>query len=59
MADGPDSPDSKSQNGEDAESIAGTPRWVKLLGLATVAGVLLMVGIHLAGGGLGAHMHTP
>jgi hypothetical protein len=58
MADGPDSPDSKSQNGEDAESIAGTPRWVKLFGLAAVVGLLLMFGIHLAGGGLGAHMPT-
>ena len=58
MADVPDLPDSKAQGGDDTESIAGTPRWVKLLGLAAVVGVLLMLGIHVAGGGLGGHMHT-
>lgn len=59
MADVPDFPDSKSQGSDDTESIAGTPRWVKLFGLAAVAGLLLMLGIHLAGGSLGGHMHTP
>ena len=59
MADGPDSPDSKSQDGDDTDSITGAPRWVKLFGLAAVVGLLLMFGIHLVGGGLGGHMHTP
>jgi hypothetical protein len=59
MADVPDFPDSKSEGGDHTESIAGTPRWVKLFGVAAIMVVLLIVGIHLAGGGLGAHMHTP
>ena len=59
-----DSPDSRRRDSNDnddndRESVAGTPRWVKLFGLAAVVVVLLIIGIHLAGGGLGGHMHTP
>jgi hypothetical protein len=59
MADVHDSPDSRPPDGGDTESIAGMPRWVKLFGLAAVVALVLIIGIHLAGGGLGGHMHAP
>jgi hypothetical protein len=33
----------------------GTPRWVKLLGIATLALVVTFVIVHLAGGGFHHH----
>ena len=33
----------------------GTPRWVKVSGLVAIVVVLLIVVLHLLGGGLGGH----
>ena len=35
----------------------GTPRWVKVSAAVAVLFLLLVVGLHLAGGGLGPGMH--
>jgi hypothetical protein len=47
------------QNGGGDESPPGAPRWVKLLGVIVLVLVLLFVGLHLAGRGLGPATHTP
>lgn len=48
MPDLPPSPDSED---------APMPRWVKRLGLAAIVFLLLFALVHLAGGGLGHHIH--
>ena len=35
----------------------GTPRWVKVLGVVALVVVLLFLGVHLAGGGMGPGAH--
>ena len=37
----------------------GTPRWVKLFGIIVIVLVLLFVGMHLTGRGLGPGDHSP
>lgn len=39
----------------DADSDAGTPRWVKVFGIIAIILGLVFVIVHLAGGGLGGH----
>jgi hypothetical protein len=41
----------------DRESPPGTPRWVKLLGIAFVVLALLFAGLHLTGNGGGPGLH--
>ncbi|WP_460666770.1 hypothetical protein [Kribbella swartbergensis] len=36
----------------DREQYAGMPRWVKALGLVVLLAVLVLLGVHLAGGGV-------
>ena len=36
----------------------GTPRWVKIVGVATVALVVTFAIVHLAGGGFRHHAHV-
>ena len=55
MADIPRGPDSKSHGGDDTESTASTPRWVKVFGLIALVLFLLFVILHLTGHGLGGH----
>lgn len=44
----------------DEEPIAGTPRWVKVLGLIVLILIVLLVGLMVFGGGNhGPGMHTP
>ena len=54
MAQPPADPDSFREIGEDTgtqDSIAGTPRWVKLFGIVALVLVLLVVILLLTGGG--------
>ena len=37
----------------------GTPLWVKVSAAVVVILVLIFVGMHLAGGGMGPGMHAP
>ena len=53
MADQPPYPDTGV--GPDEESTAGTPRWVKVLGIFAIVLVLLFLILHLAFGGFGGH----
>lgn len=51
----PDRSDRPISNGDlqfdvDRESPPGTPRWVKLFGIAAIVLVVLVAGMHLAGG---------
>ena len=41
----------------DSPAYPGTPRWVKVLGLISVALVVVFVVLHLAGGGFRHHGH--
>ncbi len=41
---------------DDAPGDTGTPRWVKLLAAVAIVLILLVLGMHLAGGGLGGHL---
>ena len=41
---------------DDPHGDTGTPRWVKLLAAVAIVLLLLVLGIHLAGGGLGGHL---
>jgi hypothetical protein len=36
---------------------ASTPRWVKRLGIAAIAFIVVFAVVHLLGGGLGHHLH--
>lgn len=51
--------DSDSRSADEVESPPRAPRWVKVFGAVAAVLVVVIVGIHVAGGGLGAHMHTP
>ncbi len=57
MADTPLYPETGEDagTGPDEESTAGTPRWVKVLGIIAFVIVLLFVILHLAFGGFGSH----
>jgi hypothetical protein len=46
-------------DGRGAESPAypGVPRWVKILGVITLALAVVFVAVHLAGGGFRHHSH--
>ncbi len=39
------------------ETYPGTPRWVKVFGVVAFVVVLLFLGVHLAGGGMGPSAH--
>ena len=39
--------------------IAGPPRWVKVFGAVALILVLMVVVVHLSGGGLGNHLSMP
>jgi hypothetical protein len=41
------------------DAYPGTPRWVKLAGIAVLLLVLVFGGLHLVGRGFGPGMHTP
>jgi len=41
----------------DSPAYPGTPRWVKVLGLISLALVVVFVAVHLAGGGFRHHGH--
>ena len=41
-----------------ATGYPGTPRWVKVFGVAAVAVILLFAGLHLTGHGLGPGSHA-
>ena len=57
MADRPAGPDAEDTGARtDRESVTGTPRWVKVLGVVTLVVVLLFVALLLAGG---AGRHGP
>ena len=43
----------------DPRAYPGTPRWVKLAGIAVLLIVLVFGGLHLAGRGVGPGMHAP
>ena len=52
----PDSGETDSVNDADREvDDERTPRWVKVFGIIALALVLIVVGIHLAGGGFHSH----
>jgi hypothetical protein len=57
MADLPPYPDSNGDTGEgpDRGSTTSTPCWVKVFGIIAIVLVLLLVILHLTGGGLGGH----
>ena len=42
----------------DSPAYPGTPRWVKVLGLISVALVVVFVAVHLASGGFRHHGHV-
>ena len=44
---------------EQSSRYPGTPLWVKLSAAVVVILVLVFVGMHLAGGGMGPGMHGP
>jgi hypothetical protein len=50
---------SERRKTEDEGEFAGMPRWVKALGLVVLALVLVMVAVHLAGGGRPSHSGSP
>lgn len=41
----------------DSRTYPGTPRWVKVLGIISLALVVVFVAVHLAGGGFRHHGH--
>ena len=47
-------PSSSKPNGG---SVPSTPRWVKVLGIIFITVVVVFVALHLAGIGLGGHLH--
>ena len=61
MVDPPASPDptGDTRSGPNLDSPPSTPRWVYALGIIALVLVVLVVILHLAGGGFGSHMHQP
>jgi hypothetical protein len=60
LAEPPTAPDSNSNRvgvGHGPGSPPSTPRWVKVSGIIGIVLILLFVILHLAGLGLGGHMH--
>ena len=57
MPDRPLNPESEDDTnaGQDNESTAGMPHWVKVLGIVALIVLLLFVILHLAFGGFGGH----
>lgn len=50
-------PGKRVASGDGPRNAPDTPRWVKVFAIVTVVLVLLFVVVHLAGRGLGEHMH--
>ena len=61
MADSSPSPDAADRTaaGPSAATPPGTPFWVKAFGVVLLLLVLVFVGLHLAGGGMGPTSHVP
>ena len=56
MADPSAHPDANADAGLDRVSTTSTPRWVYVFGLIAVVLILLVVILHLTGGGLAGHL---
>ena len=62
MAAPPSTPDANIDLESDHESAPSMPRWVKMFGIVFIVLVLLLVILHLTGGGFKGHTpggHTP
>ena len=59
MAEMPLPSDADANVEQDRVVIAGPPRWVKVFGVLALILILLVVIVHLSGGGIGNHLSMP